>query len=216
LLPIYPPLKIVVELKKMDTKKMEPVDVYLMYCALKAHFGKGDYDYITYKGKTKIKRDSFYKRKDRGFFVKIAKKYDNPQDYFISNFIKDRNGYIANFNNDNYQSWKLKRQGFFDEFEVEMQPLVQSFEDLFVIKKRTALVTYHPKLLKEFLGGRVSIETMIILNELVNYSKVWNEKLKDDVIWPDLKKFMNNYKRFLTIDEKRYRMKLLKLIEEST
>jgi len=195
---------------------MEPVDVYLMYCALKAHFGKGDYDYITYKGKTKIKRDSFYKRKDRGFFVKIAKKYDNPQDYFISNFIKDRNGYIANFNNDNYQSWKLKRQGFFDEFEVEMQPLVQSFEDLFVIKKRTALVTYHPKLLKEFLGGRVSIETMIILNELVNYSKVWNEKLKDDVIWPDLKKFMNNYKRFLTIDEKRYRMKLLKLIEEST
>ena len=27
---------------------------------------------------------------------------------------------------------------------------------------------------------------------------------------------MNNYKRFLTIDEKRYRMKLLKLIEEST
>jgi len=195
---------------------MEPVDVYLMYCALKAHFGKGDYDYITYKGKTKIKRDSFYKRKDRGFFVKIAKKYDNPQDYFISNFIKDRNGYIANFNNDNYQSWKLKRQGFFDEFEVEMQPLVQSFEDLFVIKKRTALVTYHPKLLKEFLGGRVSIETMIILNELVNYSKVWNEKLKDDVIWPDLKKFMNNYKRFLTIDENRYRMKLLKLIEEST
>ena len=195
---------------------MEPVDVYLMYCALKAHFGKGDYDYITYKGKTKIKRDSFYKRKDRGFFVKIAKKYDNPQDYFISNFIKDRNGYIANFNNDNYQSWKLKRQGIFDEFEDEMQPLVQSFEDLFVIKKRTALVTYHPKLLKEFLGGRVSIETMIILNELVNYSKVWNEKLKDDVIWPDLKKFMNNYKRFLTIDENRYRMKLLKLIEEST
>jgi len=56
---------------------------------------------------------------------------------------------------------------------------------------------------------------MIILNELVNYSKNWNEELKEDVIWPDLKKFMNNYKRFLTIDEKRYRMKLLKLIEES-
>ena len=192
---------------------MEPVDVYLMYCALKAHFGKGDYDYITYKGKTKIKRDSFYKRKDRSFFVKIAKKYDNPQDFFISNFIEDRNGYIANFSDDNYQSWKLKRQGFFDEFEVEMHPLVQSFEDLFVIKKRTALVTYHPKLLKEFLGGRVSIETMIILNELVNYSKVWNEKLKDDVIWPDLKKFMNNYKRFLTLDKERYRMNLLNLIE---
>jgi hypothetical protein len=189
---------------------MEAIDVYLMYCALKAHFGKGDYDYITYNGKTKIKRESFYKRKDRGFFVKISKKYPDPQDYFIANFIKDRNGYIANFNNQNYESWKLKRQGFFEEFGVEMYPLVQSFEALFEIKERN-----HPKLLKEFLGGRVSIETMIILNELVNYSKNWNEELNDDVIWPDLKKFMNNYKRFLTIDEKRYRMKLLKLIEES-
>jgi hypothetical protein len=189
---------------------MEVIDVYLMYCALKAHFGKGDYDYITYKGKTKIKRDSFYKRKDRSFFVKIAKKYDNPQDYFLANFIKNRNGYIANFNEQNYESWKLKRQGFFEEFVIEMYPLVLSFEALFEIKERN-----HPKLLKEFLGGRVSIETMIILNELVNYSKNWNEELNDDVIWPDLKKFMNNYKRFLTIDEKRYRMKLLKLIEES-
>jgi len=191
-------------------KMMEPIDVYLMYCALKAHFGKGDYDYITYKGKTKIKRESFYKRKDRGFFVKIAKKYDNPQDYFISNFIKDRNGYIANFNDHNYELWKLKRLSFFEEFVVEMQPLIQSFESIFVLVGGN-----HPKLLKEFLGGRVSIETMIILNDLVDYSKKWNEELKDDIIWPDLKKFMNNYKRFLTIDENRYRIKLLKLIEES-
>ena len=190
---------------------MEPIDVYLMYCALKAHFGKGDYDYITYKGKTKIKRDSFYKRKDRSFFVKIAKKYDNPQDFFISNFIEDRNGYIANFSDDNYQSWKLKRQGFFDEFEVEMHPLVQSFEDLFVIENGQ-----HPKLLKEFLGGRVSIETVIILNDLVGFDKTWNKEMEEDIVWIDLRNLMNNYERFLTIDEKRYRMKLLKLIEEST
>ena len=189
---------------------MDPIDIYLMYCAMKAHFGKSDYDYITYKGKTKIKRESFYKRKDRSFFVKISKKYDNPQDYFLSNFIKDRNGYIANFNDQNYESWKLKRQGFFEGFGVEMYPLVLSFESLFDIKDGN-----HPKLLKEFLGGRVSIETMIILNNLVNYSKKWDKQLEDDVVWPDLKKFMNNYKRFLTIDEKRYRMKLLKLIEES-
>jgi len=100
-------------------KTMEPIDVYLMYCALKAHFGKGDYDYITYKGKTKIKRESFYKRKDRGFFARISKKYSNPQDYFIANFIKDRSGYVANFTDEHYQSWKLKRQGFFEEFLVE-------------------------------------------------------------------------------------------------
>ena len=165
---------------------MEPIDTYLMYCALKAHFGKGDYDYITYKGKTKIKRDSFYKRKDRGFFVKIAKKYDNPQDYFVSNFIKNKNGYIADFNEANYESWKLKRQGFFDQFEFEMKPLVNAFEDLFTVKNGQ-----HPKLLREFLGGRVSLETMIILDELVSYgtfeSDAWNKEMGDDIVWIDLR-----------------------------
>ena len=33
---------------------MEPVDVYLMYCALKAHFGKGKYDYHKYGEKLRL------------------------------------------------------------------------------------------------------------------------------------------------------------------
>ena len=79
---------------------MQSADVYLMYCALKAHF-KGDYDYHKFSGQTKIKRDSYYKRKDRIFFVKTAYKYkkdDEVLDYFVSNFIQERDGYIANFN----------------------------------------------------------------------------------------------------------------------
>ena len=192
---------------------MEPVDVYMMYCAMKAHFGKGNYDFIDYSGKTKISRKSFYKRKDRYFFVKVSRKYETEEEiknYFISNFIKDKKGYIANFNDENYQSWKLKRQGFFSMFTVEMQPLVNAFENLFAVENKQ-----HPKLLKEYLGGRVSLETMIILNELVDYGQNWALELKNDIVWPDLNKMMNKYKRFLTIDTERYRILLLKLIEES-
>lgn len=193
---------------------MEPIDVYLMYCAMKAHFGKGDYDFVTYKGKTRIKRDTFYKRKDRSFFVKLSRKYKTEQEiqnYFVSNFIKDKKGYIANFNDENYESWKLKRQGFFDLFEVEMKPLVEAFEDLFTVTNGQ-----HPKLMREFLGGRVSLETVIILDELVNFGPDWNKQLEDDIIWIDLDNLMNNYERFLTIDQEQYKIRLLKLIEESS
>ena len=193
---------------------MEPIDVYLMYCAMKAHFGKSDYDFVTYRGKTRIKRDTFYKRKDRSFFVRLARKYKTEQEitnYLVSNFIRDKKGYIANFNDENYESWKLKRKGFFDLFEVEMKPLVEAFEDLFTVKNGQ-----HPKLMKEFLGGRVSLETTIILDELVSYSQSWNKQLEDDIIWIDLRNLMNNYKRFLTIDQEQYKIKLLKLIEESS
>jgi hypothetical protein len=193
---------------------MEPIDVYLMYCAMKAHFGKGDYDFVTYKGKTRIKRDTFYKRKDRSFFVRLARKYKTEQEiqnYFVSNFIKDKKGYIANFTDENYESWKLKRKNFFEIFEVEMKPLVESFENLYVVENRQ-----HPKLMREFLGGRVSLETLIILDELVGYGTTWIEEMKDDIIWIDLNNLMDNYERFLTIDQEQYRIRLLKLIEESS
>jgi len=193
---------------------MEPIDVYLMYCAMKAHFGKGDYDYIKYSGKTRISRKSFWKRKDRYFFVKLSKKYSNPkvvQNWFLANFIQDKRGYIANFNDENYESWKDCRENFLDEFNTEMRPLVHNFEPLFEQKNHD-----HPKLLKEYLGKRVSIETMIILDELLGYGKKWDKKLSEDIVWPDIKKMMNNYKRFLTLDVKQCRISLLNLIEEAS
>ena len=98
---------------------MEPIDVYIMYCAMKAHFSKTDYDFNKYGGKTKVSRDSFYKRKDRHFFVKLSKKYKTEieiRNYYISNFIKDKKGYIANFSDENYKSWLSKREGFFEQF----------------------------------------------------------------------------------------------------
>ena len=198
----------------MVTKKMmEAIDVYIMYCAMKAHFSRKDYDFFKYGGKTKVSRDSFWKRKDRFFFVKLSKKYKTEieiRNYLVSNFIKDKSGYIANFSEENYDSWLLRRSGFFDQFVIEMKPFIKEFEPLFEVKNSS-----HPKLLKEFLGSRVSLETMLVLDELVSFSKKWDKQLEDDIVWVDLKKLMKNYKGFLTINKNRYRIKLLKLIEES-
>ena len=192
---------------------MESIDVYIMYCAMKAHFSRKDYDFFKYGGKTKVSRDSFWKRKDRFFFVKLSKKYKTEieiRNYLVSNFIKDKSGYIANFSEENYNSWLLRRSGFFDQFIIEMKPFIKEFEPLFEVKNSS-----HPKLLKEFLGSRVSLETMLVLDELVSFSKKWDQQLEDDIVWVDLKKLMKNYKGFLTINKNRYRIKLLKLIEES-
>ena len=192
---------------------MQPIDVYQMYCAMKAHFSKSSYNFIKYGGKTKVSRDSFWKRNDRYFFVKISKKYNNDEikDYLLSNFIQNRNGYIANFNDQNYENWLDRKMMFYNIFQQELKPYIKNFEPLFEIKGGN-----HPTLLKEYLGKRVSLETMVILDELVDFTKNWDEQLGDDVVWPDIKNLMKNYKGFLTIDKNKYRMKLLSLIEESS
>ena len=192
---------------------MGPIDVYLEYCALKAHFSKSNYNYFKYGGKTRIKRDSIFKRKDRSFFARLSKKYSDYEDvhnYLIANFIKEPTGYVARFSDKLYEEWLYKKQNFYTIFTDEIRPLVNEFQPLFEIKSGT-----HPKLLQEYLGQRVSLETLIILNELVSYVDNWDKEMAEDFIWEDVKKLMNNYKGFLTIDTKRYRIQLLKLIEES-
>ena len=197
---------------QLPIQTMEPIDVYLMYCAMKAHFSRKDYDFLTYKGKSRVPRDSFFKRKDRVFFVKLSKKYseEDLKNYFVANFIIEKQGYIANFNDENYEQWKEKRNNFYDIFTEEIRPFVKDFNPIFKVKN-----SEHPFLLKEYLGKRVSLETLVILDELIGFSKNWDRNLAEDYMWYDINKLMKNYKRFLTIDKKQYRIQLLKLIEES-
>ena len=198
---------------QLPIQTMEPIDVYLMYCAMKAHFSRKDYDFLTYKGKSRVPRDSFFKRKDRVFFVKLSKKYseEDLKNYFVANFIVEKQGYIANFNDENYEQWKEKRNNFYDIFTEEIRPFVKDFNPIFKVKN-----SEHPFLLKEYLGKRVSLETLVILDELIGFSKNWDRNLAEDYMWYDINKLMKNYKRFLTIDKNQYRIQLLKLIEESS
>jgi len=191
---------------------MEPIDVYLMYCAMKAHFGKGDYDFVRFGGKSKVSRNSFWKRKDRSFFAKLSRKYktsDEIKDYLVSNFVKENKGWVGNFNDENYTQWK--NMNMIEMFEKDITPLLQDFDEgkfIFAVPESS-----HPKLLKEYLGKRVSLETMIILDELMGYVPKWNVHLKDDFMWEEINLLMNNYKKFLTIDKEKCRIILLKFVK---
>ena len=181
---------------------MDAADVYLTYCAIKAHFSKNTYDYHKFAGKTKIKRDSFYKRKDRFFFARLARKYKTKkeiEDYLVANFITVKGGWVGKYEDHYYADWKKRTESLTYTFKNEIEPYTDRFEELFEWKDT------HPLLLREYLGKRVSLETMCILDELVGYQKNW----KEDLIWTDIKNLMNQYKKFLTIDTKRCRMSLM-------
>ena len=180
---------------------MQPIDVYLTYCAMKAHFSTGDYDFSKYDGKSKVSRESFWKRNDRIFFVKLSRKYNDQEikEYLLANFVKDSKGWVGNFNDSNYDEWKYKMQRLTHIFEQEVTPLLSDFKtegkELFKVPKGS-----HPKLLKEYLGKRISLETMVILDGIFDYSTKWDKKMSDDVMWPDIKKLIENYKKFLTYE----------------
>ena len=109
---------------------MQPIDVYLTYCAMKAHFSTGDYDFSKYDGKSKVSRERFWKRNDRIFFVKLSRKYNDTEikEYLLANFVKDSEGCVGNFNDSNYDEWKYKMQRLTHIFEQEVTPLLSDFK----------------------------------------------------------------------------------------
>jgi hypothetical protein len=73
----------------------------------------------------------------------------------------------------------------------------------------------HPQILKEYLSSRVSLETMVILDHILDYKKKWDKKLTDPV-WESVSMKMKKYSPFLNIDIPRYKKILKEVIIHGT
>ena len=57
----------------------------------------------------------------------------------------------------------------------------------------------HPILLRFLLQNKIKIETIIILDSILGFTRYWDAKL-DDIIWDEKKKLIQNYKSFVQYD----------------
>jgi hypothetical protein len=191
---------------------MAPFDAYKTYLALKNHFTKNNYDYHKYQGKVRANLDSFYKRKDRFWFEKLSRNKTDQEviDFFIANFIHVDDpsslwiGSIIHDGDTHYKDWQKRIQSLSYIFKEESEKLFKDykFEEVFDCSKS------HPVLLKMFLGGKISLETMVIYDRIFLYGKNFDKKLKDPV-WETVSLKMKKYSPFLNTDVLRYR-KILK------
>jgi hypothetical protein len=67
----------------------------------------------------------------------------------------------------------------------------------------------YPKLLQFYQFGTVSIETLVILNKVVNYIPHWTKNITDHIIWPEHRRRILKYEPFVKFDP--FRMKKLTL-----
>jgi|TARA_B100000035_G_scaffold269318_1_gene243136 hypothetical protein len=191
---------------------MMPFDAYKCYLSLKNHFTKDKYDYHKYNGKTRATVQSFYKRKDRYWFEKLSRSKSDKEvvDFFVSNFITCTDpsklwiGEMISQGEGRYTAWKKRTQSLSYIFGEEVDSILvdQDIDSVFTSKSG------HPTVLKKYLGGDVSIETMIILDKILGYRKQFDNKLTDPV-WESVSMKMKKYEPFLNIDVFRYK-KVLK------
>jgi hypothetical protein len=194
---------------------MMPFDAYKEYLALKNHFTKDSYDYHKYCGKSRASVQSFYKRKDRMWFEKVSRQKSDQEvvEFFVANFVSCPDpetlwiGEMIKEGEGRYRNWQKKIQSLSYLFKEETQQLFEShkFEEVFNCSKG------HPPLLKNFLSGKISIETLVIYDRIFLFGKKFDKKLKDPV-WETVSRRIKKYNPFLNIDVFRYREILKEVI----
>jgi len=196
---------------------MMPFDAYREYLALKNHFTKDSYDYHKYCGKSRATVQSFYKRKDRFWFEKLARNKSDKEvvEFFVANFASCPDpetlwiGEMIKEGEERYQNWQKKVQSLSYIFKEESQSLFEDnkFEEVFNCSKG------HPPLLRKFLSGKISLETMVIYDRIFLFGNKFDKKLQDPV-WQTVSRRIKKYNPFLNIDVFRFRKILKEIVLE--
>ena len=193
---------------------MNGFEVYKIYLAVKLHFtSKGrSYDFHRHLGKTTARLETFTKRRDRYFFHKLSKSYNNNTivDYFVSNFVTNTNLWVGDIigktGDDNYKQWSKKIEALHYYYEQDIDYILEQdykFDDLF-----KSVNGQHPPILKMFLSKRINFETVLILDEILSFTKQLNKNINEKVLWPKLYDRMIRYKSFLNYNLTKYKMTL--------
>jgi hypothetical protein len=189
---------------------MTPFDVYRHYLALRLHFTTDKYDVIKQQGRVRATKESFLKRRDLVSITRVAESYSDKDvvEFLVANFISgDRWGGVFNTDaKERYLDWKKRIESMSYNFEKEIKHINnlaednnREFKDLFSVQEGQ-----HPPIVKMYMKGVVSIETLVILNKLNSFASKLDLELKDDLVWPDISRIVKKYSPFLSVNKEKY------------
>jgi hypothetical protein len=196
---------------------MTPFQVYKLYLAMKLHFTRPNYNIIKMKGRVRATEQSFAARRDLMGINRLARKYTISEitNFFVANFVGgDKNGGMFTVGSETiYKQWcgKMERLGYM--YQQDLTTLFEAGDGVHLASVLDAS-RGHPPLLKLYLGGSISIETLVILAKCLPYLDQLDTYLGNDVIWPDVCMLVHKYSPFVRVDRYKYEVLTNKLVQQ--
>ncbi len=201
----------------MMKTKVTPFETYQTYLSMKNHFTNHKYDFFTYGGKSRATMTSFNKRKYKYWFEKTSRKYSDQEitDFLLANFVTADTpqnlwiGEIINSGEKTYADWMKRQQSLTYLFKEQSTELLseKKLEEVFNCSKG------HPIVLKKYLGGEISLETLTIMEKIFSFVKNFDKTLQDPV-WESVSLKIRKYLPFLNINVFNYKKILRDLVDE--
>lgn len=169
--------------------------LYQYYVALKQHFTTS-YDFFKYNGKVRLNASSFETRKDKFFFYKLTK-HDSPKEKILANLVNDPKVWIGDIADSEkcdtiYTDWVARQQRLRYAFKTDLSELDDDFDSEFRVVNGQ-----HPHVLKVYLMKRISLETLVILDDLLSCFKYWDKKVSDNIVYPNINNSVSKYRPFV-------------------
>ena len=188
-------------------------EAYEMYHGLKLHF-TSNYDYVKYNGKTNVNKQQFMLRKDKFQFYKLSRKYKRDElfGFYVANMLVNPKIWVGELLTEDadseYKVWQKTQQSISYVFEQDLHSLFDSVNNPEELLK--VVDGQYPLLYTLYTQGKSTKETLIILNEILNFMSMWVKKVDDDIIFPEFIKSCEKYKPFLNY----YKVKLKNLLKD--
>lgn len=194
---------------------MEAIEAYQTYLALKNHFKQDSYDYFKYNKKVRVSNNSLNKRKDRFFFNRLAKKLNGSlEEFLVANLSVNPDAWVGDLCDHEaenvYLNWKKRQQALMYVFKNEISFMEdydeQQLNELLKPKKHI-----HPPVLRKYLYGEISSETLIILDSVLTFMKKY-DTIYTDPVYKDISKLCKKYRPFLVFDQNQARKAIRDII----
>ncbi len=191
---------------------------FAMFHAMKLHFTSDSYDYIKYHGKTNVTKTTFSTRKDKYSFYRLSRKFGLTElkDYYLANFLVSDIQWVGDIigpdSEENYKKWQKRIQSLTYTFESDIIKLLDRVDvpnELLMVRKNE-----FPLLMQCAQQGDITIETLIILDDIMNFFPMWEKQIYDDIVWPNFKMKCQKYKAFLHYDKEKFKQILKEKIKE--
>ena len=191
-------------------------DVYRSYLAMKQHFSKPSFDFFKYEGRVNVKEATYQKRNDFYFFETLARKLDavEIQEYLLASFVCSDNpgkvwiGDIKRNGKENWMHWQKQMQSLSYNFDTDTTAIQNylersggTFNDLFSTNDG------HPALLRLYIRGEVSLESLMILDMVLGFMLSWDSKMTDP-LWNAVSLKIKKYKPFVSIPVSKFKERL--------
>jgi hypothetical protein len=134
--------------------------------------------------------------------MKVAK-HPDPRNYILSNLVKNPKLWIKEIaysseSEDVYRGWAKRQQSLIYLFKEELSKLNADFDSNFKVMDQT-----HPYVIKLFIREEISLETLVLLVDLVKCSAYWSKRFEYDPTVEDVLNKIMKYRPFIQYDREK-------------